>query len=140
MNLISGTYTDMDIVKNNYILTELYDTDTLDAQITNAAQEAKRWVNNFLGRQTDFTAAELEEAENECIVSAACLRTACILQQKQQERGSIAEETLRDCKEAEKILAIWMKNHGLTPPDEMKKSGRINPEPLYVYPDVEYVI
>lgn len=121
MALITDTYTDEDIVKEDYLVLELYDATVLSTNIANQAMEAKKWVNTYVGRPTDFTVAELAEIKNEGIVSAACVRTACLMKRKRQERSErIAEGTKIDCEEAEKILNTWMKNNGLVPPDKKK--------------------
>ena len=121
MGIITDTYTDEDVVKDDYLVLELYDAATLSTNIANQAKEAKKWVNTYVGRETDFTVAELAEIKNEGIVSAACARTACLMQRKRQERsGNISEETKMDCDAAEAILNAWCKNNGIIPQNEKK--------------------
>ena len=123
MALILNTYTDLDTVKDCYIVVELYDATELEDNITNHAGEAKRWVNNFIGRKTDFTAAELAEVKNEPIVSAASRRVSCTMQLKRQERtAAISEETHIDCAGAKDMLINWCHSNGIIPASE-KKGG-----------------
>lgn len=140
MALIAGTYTDEDTVKNCYLLTELYEPTELTANITKQAEEAKRWVNNFIGRTTDFTVSELAEVKNESIVSAASRRTACMMQLKRQERTvAISEETHVDCKGALTELVNWCHNNGIIPASE-KKTSPIHTKITIVTSEREHVI
>lgn len=140
--IISGTYTDLDTVKDCYIVTELYDATELTANITAQAEEAKRWVNNFIGRTTDFTAAELAEIKNEPIVSAASRRVACTMQLKRQERTAIiTEETHIDCAGAKDMLINWCHNNGIVPASEKKgKNIPIATKITIVTSEKEYTI
>jgi hypothetical protein len=139
MALISGTYSDEDIVKSCLVL-ELYDISTLSANITAQAQNAKKWVNTCTGREEDFTAAELMKTKNDGIILAASQKTACLMELKRQERSSkISEETKIDCATAETILNIWCHNNGITPASEKKTILR-SVEIPFVHSDEEYVI
>lgn len=141
MTIISGTYTDLETVKNCYIITELYDAIVLDANITNHAEEAKRWVNTFIGRETDFTLAELTENKNESIVSSASRRTACTLQLLKQERAAtITEETHMDCVGAKEMLTDWCHNNGVIPASEKRGKGHIATKMSIVTSEKAYVI
>lgn len=132
MGIISDTYSDEDIVKT-FLVLELYDASALTANITAQAKNAKKWVNTYIGRQSDFTDAELAEIKNEGIILAASRYTACLMELKRQERApKIAEETKMDCDTSEKILAAWCHNNGITPASE-KKSRPTTPEILFVY-------
>lgn len=118
MVLVADTYTDEAMTKL-FLIVDLYDPTTLTADISAQAGNARIWVNTILGRQVDFTAAELAEVKNESIVLAASQRVACSMELKRQESPSLVnEETKIDCAEALKTLIVWMKNNGITPPDE----------------------
>jgi len=120
MTLIPDTYTDEGMTKL-FLVTDLYDASTLTADITAQAGNSRIWVNTVLGREVDFTAAELAEIKCEGIVLAASQNTACRMQLKRQESpSSVNEETKIDCAEAMKTLVTWMKNNGITPPDKKK--------------------
>lgn len=117
MVLITDTYTDEAKTKL-FLVVDLYDSTTLTADITAQADNARIWVNNELGREANFTAAELAEVKNEGIVLAASQNTACRMELKRQESPSLVnEETKIDCAEAMKTLTTWMKTNGITPPD-----------------------
>lgn len=121
MGIITDTYSDTDTVKS-FLVIELYDADTLTANIATQAANAKKWVNTYLNRSTNFTVAQLAEIKNEGIVLSASQKTACFMELKRQERaGVVAEETKIDCESAEETLLNWMKNNGVTPPS--KKRG-----------------
>ena len=133
MALITDTYTDENVVKDDYLVLELYDAVTLTANITNQAMEAKKWVNTHVGRQTDFTVAELAEIKNEGIVSAACARTACLMERKRQERSEyIAEDTKIDCEEAVKLLKVWCEINGVIP-----RRGNVSVKMPFAYSEEE---
>ena len=141
MALIEGTYTDMETVKNCYLVTELYDATELTANITAQAEEAKRWVNNFIGRTVDFTPAELAEIKNEPIVSAASRRVACTMQLKRQESATmINEETHIDCVGAKEMLTNWCHNNGVVPASEKKANIPIATKITIVTSEKEYTI
>lgn len=141
MVLITGTYTDLETVKNCYIVTELYDATELTANITAQAEEAKRWVNNFIGRTVDFTPTELAEIKNEPIVSAASRRTSCVMQLKRQERTAvISEETHIDCAGAKDMLTNWMRNNGVIPANEKKATAPMATKITIVTSEKEYTI
>lgn len=120
MVLISGTYTDEAKTKL-FLVVDLYDPVTLTADITAQADNARIWVNTILGREANFTAAQLAEVKYEGIVLAASQNTACRMELKRQESPSLVnEETKIDCAEALKTLTTWMKSNGITPPDEQR--------------------
>ena len=139
MALITDTYTDEAKTKL-FLIVDLYDASTLTADITAQADNARMWVNNKLGREANFTAAELAEVKNEGIVLAASQRVACTMELKRQESPSLVnEETKIDCAEALKTLVEWMKNNGITPPDE-KTGIALATKITVVTSDKEYTI
>lgn len=120
MTLITDTYSDGDIVKT-FLVLELYDAVALSTNITSQAKNAKKWVNTYIGKEADFTVAELAKIKNEGVVLSASQKTACLMELKRQERsGSIAEETKIDCDAAEATLIAWCKNNGIIPQNEKK--------------------
>jgi hypothetical protein len=138
MALISGTYSEETIVKK-YLVTDLYDATTLSANIALQAASAKVKVNNFIGRQTDFTTTELALNANEDIVEAASQLTACLMEVKRQEgTPKITEEAKRDCEEAYAMLTKWMQTNGITPPANHKQAR--TDTFTYLYGDPDYVI
>jgi len=139
MVLITGTYSDENIVKT-FLVLELYDAATLTANITTQAKNAKKWVNTYIGKEADFTIAELAEIKNEGIVLAASRWTACLMELKRQERApKIAEETKIDCAAAEVTLIAWCHNNGITPAKE-KKILPTSVKTPFAYSEEEYVI
>jgi len=139
MVLITGTYSDEDIVKT-FLVLELYDAATLTANITAQAENVKKEINTYIGRQSDFTVAELAETKNEGIVLAASRWTACLMELKRQERApKIAEETKMDCAAAEAILIAWCHNNGIVPAKERKILPTSVKMP-FAYSEEEYVI
>lgn len=141
MVLITDTYTDLETVKNCYLVTELYDATELTANITAQAEEAKRWINNFIGRTVDFTPTELAEIKNEPIVSVASRRVACLMQLKRQESaGVVNEETQIDCAGAKEMLINWCHNNGIVPASERKGTAPIATKITVVTSAKEYVI
>lgn len=139
MGIITDTYTDTDTAKS-FLVLELYDADTLTANITMQAANAKKWVNTYLGRSTNFSVAQLAEIKNEGIVLSASQKTACFMELKRQERASVvAEETKIDCKAAETTLLTWMGNNNVTPPD-MKKGTPMATKITIVTSEKEHTI
>ena len=120
MALIAGTYSDEDIVKT-FLVPELYDATTLSTNIAGQAKNVKDEINTYVGREEDFTVAELAETKNVGIVLAASRWTACAMELKRQERApKIAEETKIDCAAAEATLIAWCHNNGIIPASEKK--------------------
>jgi len=120
MVLITGTYSDENIVKT-FLVLELYDAATLTANITAQAKNAKKWANTYIGRQADFTDTELGEIKNEGLILATSQKTACLMELKRQERSDkISEETKIDCAAAEATLIAWCHNNGIVPAKEKK--------------------
>ena len=139
MALIADTYSDEDIVKT-FLVLELYDASALTTNITAQAKNAKKWANTYIGRETDFTDAELAEVKNEGIILATSQKTACYMELKRQERaGTVAEETKIDCDAAEATLIAWCHNNGIIPASE-KKTVPTSVEVLFVHSAEEYVI
>lgn len=139
MGIITNTYSDEDIVKT-FLVLELYDATTLTANITAQAKNAKKWANTYIGRQSDFTVAELANIGNEGIILATSRYTACLMELKRQERApKVAEETKIDCDDAEKTLSMWCHNNGIIPATE-KKAVPTSVEVLFVHSAKEYVI
>lgn len=111
MAIIKGTYSDDDIV-SDFLVEELYDATNFDTEVIRQAANAKVDVNNFIGRKTDFTPAELAETKNEAIILSASQYTAYLMQRRPQERAdSISEDTTLDGGEAKARLIIWMENN-----------------------------
>ena len=118
MGIIINTYSDEDIVKT-FLVLELYDAAALSTNIAAQAKNAKKWANTYIGRETDFTIAELAEIKNEGIILSTSQKTACFMELKRQERApKIAEETKMDCDAADAILNAWCKNNGIAPASE----------------------
>ena len=139
MVLITDTYSDEDIVKT-FLVLELYDAAALTTNITAQAKNAKKWANTYIGRESDFTIAELGEIKNEGIILATSRYVACLMELKRQERApKVAEETKIDCDAAEEILVAWMKSNGIIPPNE-KKAAATSVEILFAHSAEEYVI
>ena len=139
MTLITDTYSDEAIVKN-YLIASLYDAETLSADITEQAANAKVEINNVIGRSTDFTVLELATVKNEPIVLSASQYTAYLMQRKPQELSTnITEDTLLDGGEALKRLELWMINNGITPPAQ-RKIKRVNSEVNIQWAHKDYVI
>ena len=120
MALITDTYSDEDTVKT-FLVLELYDAAALSTNIVAQAKNAKKWANTYIGRETDFTVAELAEIKNEGIILSTSQKTACYMELKRQERApKIAEETKMDCDAADAILNAWCHNNGIIPASEKK--------------------
>lgn len=139
MALITDTYSDEDIVKT-FLVIELYDDSDLSGNITAQAKNAKKWVNTYIGKEIDFTTAELAEIKNEGIILSASQKTACYMEQKRQERaGTVAEETKMDCDAAEATLNAWCKNNGIIPQKE-KKAVPVSVKIPFLYSEKDSVI
>ena len=135
MGIITDTYSDEDIVKT-FLVLELYDESALTANITAQAKNAKKWANTYIGKQADFTVAELAEIKNEGIILATSRYTAYLLELKRQERAErISEDTKMDKEGAEKLLDIWMQNNGVIP-----RRGNVSVKIPFAYSEEEYVI
>jgi len=139
MALITNTYSDEDIVKS-FLLNELYETATFDTDIATQAANTKDEINTYLGKQSDFTVAELAEVKNKGIVLAASRHTAYLMQLNPQERAeNIAKATIFHHEAARELLDIWMKNNGLKPPAE-KKTVPTSVKIAFVYSEESNVI
>ena len=139
MKLITGTYSDEEVVKS-FLVPELYEGVSFSNNIANQAKNAKKWANTYIGKQADFSDAELAEVKNEGIILATSRYTACLMELKRQERApKIAEETKMDCNAAETILIAWCHNNGIVPASE-KKAAPTSVEILFVHSEKEYVI
>lgn len=139
MVLITDTYSEEAIVKT-FLVASLYTAATLTADIAAQAANAKTDINNFIGRATDFTVAELEEVKNKPVVLSASQFTAYLMQKRAQERaGKLTEDTVLDGGEAKARIELWMVNNGLTPPSE-RKVKKVNSEVNIQYSDSDYVI
>jgi len=139
MAIINGTYTDETVTKS-YLVRELYNADFFSANIVIQAKNAKKWVNTYIGKEVDFTIAELAEIKNEGIILAASQRTACLMELKRQERSDkISEETKIDCDAAEATLIAWCHNNGIIPAKE-KKAALTGIKIPFAYTEEEYVI
>lgn len=135
MALITDTYSDEDVVKT-FLVIELYESSTLTANITAQAENAKKWANTYIGREADFTAAELAEIKNEGIILATSRYAAYLMELKRQERADrVSEDTRIDREEAEKLLDVWMRNNGIS-----QRKGNVSVKSPYVYSEEEYTI
>ena len=139
MKLITGTYSDEEVVKS-FLVPKLYEAISFSNNIATQAKNAKDEINTYIGREEDFTVEELAKAKNAGIVLAASQWTACLMELKRQERApKIAEETKIDCTAAEKRLIAWCHNNGITPASE-KKARPTTPEILFAHSSEESVI
>lgn len=139
MGIITDTYSDEDIVKT-FLVLELYVESELTTNITAQAKNAKKWANTYIGKQADFTAAELAEVKNEGIILSTSQKTACLMELKRQELlNKISEETKIDCDAAEAALTAWCHNNGITPANE-KKAAPTSVKIPFAYSEEEYVI
>ena len=139
MVIITDTYSDENIVKT-FLVLELYDAAALTTNITAQAKNAKKWANTYIGRESDFTIAELEEIKNEGIILATSRYVACLMELKRQERApKVAEETKIDCDAAEATLIAWCHNNGIIPASE-KKTVPTSVKIPFVHSEEEYVI
>lgn len=135
MALITDTYSDEDVVKT-FLVIELYESSTLTANITAQAENAKKWANTYIGREADFTAAELAEIKNEGIILATSRYSAYLMELKRQERADrVSEDTRIDREEAEKLLDVWMRNNGIS-----QQKGNVSVKIPYIYSKEEYTI
>ena len=140
MGIISGTYTDEDACKT-YLVTASFDEDTLSIDIAAQAINARRKVNTYLGRTTNFTTAQLADEAYAGIVDGASQLTACLIQSNPQAHAmNLTEDTKVDCSEAYKTLKNWALKNGVTPADMMKAPVSQKSELVYVYSAEEYVI
>ena len=138
--VISDTYTDEDVTKT-YLVIASFDATTLSADIAAQAINARRKVNTYLGRTTNFTIAQLADEAYAGIVDSASQLTACLLQSNSQAHAmNLTEDTKVDCLEAYKTLKNWALKNGVTPADMMKAPVSQKSELVYVYSDKEYVI
>ena len=140
MTIISNTYTDEAVCKT-YLVVDLYDATTLTANITAQAANARRKVNTYLGRTTNFTAAQLADEAYAGIVLGASRLTACFVQSNPQAHAmNLTEDTKVDCADAWKTLKNWALANGITPADMLKDNVTKKTELTYIYSDEEYVI
>ena len=113
VTLISGTYSDLSMCKRS-VNDQLYDDTEIDANFIEHADDARIWVNNVLGRTSDFDATSLVMVQYEPVVQAASQYTAAQFK-KEARGGSIDDEGIdvwsRDVGVAEKTLLTWMKNN-----------------------------
>jgi len=138
--VISDTYTDEDVTKT-YLVIASFDATTLSADIAAQAINARRKVNTYLGRTTNFTTAQLADEAYAGIVDGASQLTACLMQSNPQAHAmTLTEDTKVDCLEAYKTLKNWALKNGVTPADMMKAPISQKSELVYVYSDKEYVI
>ena len=134
MAIIPDTYTDEEVVRDAYLVAELYDADTLAVTIATQAVNARRKVNSYLGRSTNFTPTQLADEKYAGIVDGASQLTACLVQLNPQERAAIlAEGTKEVCKEAYNTLKAWALNNGVTPIDMKKPPVAQKTELLFIY-------
>ena len=140
MTIISNTYTDEDVTKT-YLVVASFNATTLSADIAAQAINARRKVNTYLGRTTNFTTAQLADEKYAGIVDGASQLTACLMQSSIQAHArDLTEDTKVDCSEAYKTLKNWALKNGVTPADMQKASTSQKSELVYIYSDKEYVI
>ena len=138
--MVEGTYTDEDITKT-YIIVASFNAVTLSADIAAQAINARRKVNTYLGRATNFTVAQLADETYAGVVDGASQLTACLLQANIQAHGmDLTEDTKVDCLEAYKTLKNWALKNGVTPADMMKAPVSQKSELVYLFSAEEYVI
>jgi hypothetical protein len=140
MAIITDTYTDR-VVCKTYLVTASYDADTLSADIAAQAINARRRVNTYLGRTTNFTTTQLADEAYAGIVDGASQLTACLIQSNPQAHAMIlTEDTKVDCADAWKTLKNWALKNGITPAPMLKTPTAQLSELVYVYSAEEYVI
>lgn len=140
MAIIASTYSDEVIVKT-YLVTASFDAVTLSADIAAQAINARRKVNTYLGRTTNFTTTQLADEQYAGIVDGASQLTACLMQSNPQAHAmNLTEDTKVDCAEAFKTLKNWALKNGIIPAPMMKQPTSQLSELVYVYSDEEYVI
>jgi hypothetical protein len=138
--MISGTYTDEDVCKT-YLVVESYEATTLSAVIAAQAINARRKVNTYLGRTTNFTTAQLADEAYAGIVDGASQLTACLVQSNPQAHAmALTEDTKVDCSEAYKTLKNWALANGIVPAEMKKAPASQKTELIFVYPAKEYTI
>ena len=117
MALITGTYVDLELVRNVFLSVGLYDETELDVNIIEAAPEATRQVNSELGRTTAITAAELATEQFDGVVSAASQLCASLMEMSRQERQKwISQVAIDDRDFALARLQTWKAEQGITQP------------------------
>ena len=140
MAIISNTYTDEDVTKT-YLVVASFDATTLSDDLAAQAINARRKVNTYLGRTTNFTTTQLADEAYAGIVDGASQLTACLMQSNPQAHAmNLTEDTKVDCSEAYKTLKNWALKNGITPADMMNAPTSQKSELVYVYSDIEYVI
>lgn len=140
MAVITDTYTEESVAKT-YLVVDSYDAATLSANIAAQAINARRKVNTYLGRSTNFSTAQLADEQYAGIIDGASQLTACLVQSNPQAHAmNLTEDTKVDCAEAWKTLKNWALANGITPADMLKANITKKTELTYVYADEEYVI
>jgi hypothetical protein len=140
MKIITNTYTDEEIM-STYLVSELYDKDIHSVRLAEFAINARRKVNTYLGRTTNFTPTQLADEAYAGIVDGASQLTACLVQSNAQERAmNLTEDTKVDCSEAYKTIKNWALKNGVTPPSMMKVPVSPKSELVFVSPTKEYTI
>ena len=140
MTIIAGTYTDESVTKT-YIVIASFDATTLSDDIAAQAINARRKVNTYLGRATNFTVAQLADEAYAGIVDGASQLTACLMQANIQAHAmNLTEDTKVDCLEAYKTLKNWALKNGVTPADMMEVPVSQKSELVYLFSAEEYVI
>jgi hypothetical protein len=140
MAVISDTYTDEDVTKT-YLVVASFDAATLSADIAAQAINARRKVNTYLGRTTNFTTTQLADEAYAGIVDGASQLTACLMQSNPQAHAmTLTEDTKVDCSEAYKTLKNWALKNGITPAPMMKAPTSQLSELVHIYSEEEYVI
>jgi hypothetical protein len=138
--MVEGTYTDEDVTKT-YLVVASFDATTLSANIAAQAINARRKVNTYLGRTTNFTTTQLADEAYAGIVDGASQLTACLVQSNPQAHAmNLTEDTKVDCSEAYKTLKNWALKNGVTPASMMKVPTSQKSELVFIYPAKENVI
>ena len=140
MSIISNTYTDEDVTKT-YLVVASFDAATFSADIAAQAINARRKVNTYLGRTTNFTTTQLADEAYAGIVDGASQLTACFMQSNPQAHAiALTEDTKVDCSEAYKTLKNWALKNGITPAPMMKAPTSQLSALVHLFSEQEYVI
>jgi hypothetical protein len=138
--IIPNTYTDEDVTKT-YLVIASFNATTLSADIAAQAINARRKVNAYLGRTTNFTTTQLADEAYAGIVDGASQLTACLVQSNPQAHAmNLTEDTKVDCADAWKTLKNWALANGITPADLLTANVTKKNELTYIYADKVYVI
>lgn len=140
MAIIGGTYSD-EVVVRSYLVVASFEAATLSAVIAAQAINARRKVNTYLGRTTNFTPAQLADEAYAGIVDGASQLTACLVQSNPQAHAmNLTEDTKVDCSEAYKTLKNWALANGIVPAEMKEAPAPQKTELIFVTPAKDYTI